>query len=100
MIDERAVRAGLQKLVGDIAEDVWDYLVDEDRAVEAVIKDDYDLNWLARKYRRLLAIGGRAGPTPKPAPKMLAPTEPSPSETPERRSTTELRLATLSRLVA
>jgi hypothetical protein len=99
MGDERTVYERLRKLMGEIDQEAWEYLVDE-RAVEAVAEGDEDLNWLADKYRRLLAIGSHPVPPPRPAPQMLEPTEPPPGPTAEKRPTRDLRFATLSRLVA
>jgi len=96
---ERAAREGLRQLVGEIDEDGWAYLVKK-CVVEAVTSGDEDLNWLAQEYRELLAIrGGTISPS-KPAPKMLEPTGLRSGRTPERRFGTQLRLETLSRLVA
>ena len=99
MTSEGVVREGLRHLVGDVVESAWDYLVEE-RAVEAVSEGDEDINWLAQKYRRLLAISSHSALTSRPAPRMLERTDPAPGETRQARSTTELRLETLSRLVA
>jgi hypothetical protein len=74
------IRRDLRAVVGaEIVEAYWDYLVDEG-VVEEVERGVEDVNWLARKYRRLLEIRRQPAPVSRTAPEMLDPADlPKPS---------------------